>query len=65
VRSQRGQLKRIEDLGAAMEERLILDNRCHTYSHVTLYINLIKTRVDLAGSRIGLCSGDLLGYAYS
>ena len=27
VRSQKGQLKRIEDLGAAMEERLILDNR--------------------------------------
>ena len=27
VRAQRSQLKRIEDLGAAMEERLILDNR--------------------------------------
>lgn len=27
VRAQKGQLKRIEDLGAAMEERLILDNR--------------------------------------
>ena len=24
----RAQLKRIEELGAAMEERLILDNRC-------------------------------------
>jgi len=33
VRAQKGQLKRIEDLGAAMEERLILDNRsvCQTY----------------------------------
>ena len=30
VRAQRTQLKRIEDLGAAMEERLILDNR---YEH--------------------------------
>ena len=28
VRAQRAQLKRIEELGAAMEERLILDNRC-------------------------------------
>ena len=27
VRAQRAQLKRIEELGAAMEERLILDNR--------------------------------------
>ena len=27
VRSQKGHLKKIEDLGAAMEERLILDNR--------------------------------------
>lgn len=27
VRAQKGQLKKIEDLGAAMEERLILDNR--------------------------------------
>ena len=28
VRAQRAQLKRIKELGAAMEERLILDNRC-------------------------------------
>ena len=28
VRTQRAQLKRMEELGAAMEERLILDNRC-------------------------------------
>ena len=27
VRNQKGHLKKIEDLGAAMEERLILDNR--------------------------------------
>ena len=27
VRSQKSQLKKIEDLGAKMEERLILDNR--------------------------------------
>lgn len=28
VRAQRSQLKRIEDLSAGLEERLILDNRC-------------------------------------
>ena len=28
VRAQHAQLKGIEELGAAMEERLILDNRC-------------------------------------
>ncbi len=32
MRAQRTQLKRIEDLGAAMEERLILDNRFVTFS---------------------------------
>ncbi|XP_060596253.1 spectrin alpha chain, non-erythrocytic 1-like isoform X2 [Ruditapes philippinarum] len=36
VRSQKGQLKRIEDLGAAMEERLILDNRYTEHSTVGL-----------------------------
>lgn len=34
VRSQKGQLKKIEDLGATMEERLILDNR---YVHWLVY----------------------------
>ncbi|XP_060065678.1 spectrin alpha chain-like isoform X1 [Ylistrum balloti] len=36
VRAQKGQLKRIEDLGAAMEERLILDNRYTEHSTVGL-----------------------------
>lgn len=36
VRSQKGQLKKIEDLGAAMEERLILDNRYTEHSTVGL-----------------------------
>lgn len=36
VRNQKGQLKRIEDLGAAMEERLILDNRYTEHSTVGL-----------------------------
>ena len=36
VRAQRAQLKRIEDLGAAMEERLILDNRYTEHSMVGL-----------------------------
>ncbi|KAH3802147.1 hypothetical protein DPMN_155818 [Dreissena polymorpha] len=36
VRSQKGQLKRIEDLGTAMEERLILDNRYTEHSTVGL-----------------------------
>ena len=36
VRAQRTQLKRIEDLGAAMEERLILDNRYTEHSMVGL-----------------------------
>lgn len=36
VRSQKGQLKRIEDLGAAMEKRLILDNRYTEHSTVGL-----------------------------
>ena len=36
MRSQKGQLKRIEDLGAAMEERLILDNRYTEHSTVGL-----------------------------
>ncbi|XP_064649219.1 spectrin alpha chain-like isoform X2 [Lineus longissimus] len=36
VRAQKGHLKRIEDLGAAMEERLILDNRYTEHSTVGL-----------------------------
>ena len=36
VRNQRSQLKRIEDLSAAMEERLILDNRYTEHSTVSL-----------------------------
>ena len=36
VRANRTQLKRIEDLGAAMEERLILDNRYTEHSTVGL-----------------------------
>jgi spectrin alpha len=36
VRNQRAQLKKIEDLGAAMEERLILDNRYTEHSTVGL-----------------------------
>ncbi|XP_067662527.1 spectrin alpha chain-like isoform X1 [Haliotis asinina] len=36
VRAQKGQLKKIEDLGAAMEERLILDNRYTEHSTVGL-----------------------------
>ncbi|RUS85999.1 hypothetical protein EGW08_006269 [Elysia chlorotica] len=36
VRSQKGHLKKIEDLGAAMEERLILDNRYTEHSTVGL-----------------------------
>jgi len=36
VRAQKLQLKRIEDLGAAMEERLILDNRYTEHSTVGL-----------------------------
>ncbi|XP_023929927.1 spectrin alpha chain-like isoform X4 [Lingula anatina] len=36
VRAQKGQLKRIEDLGAALEERLILDNRYTEHSTVGL-----------------------------
>jgi len=36
VRSQRGQLKKIEDLGALLEEHLILDNRYTEHSTVGL-----------------------------
>ena len=36
VRAQKGHLKKIEDLGAAMEERLILDNRYTEHSTVGL-----------------------------
>jgi len=36
VRAQRSQLKKIEDLGASMEERLILDNRYTEHSTVGL-----------------------------
>ncbi|XP_041369234.1 spectrin alpha chain-like isoform X2 [Gigantopelta aegis] len=36
VRSQKGHLKKIEDLGAAMEKRLILDNRYTEHSTVGL-----------------------------
>lgn len=36
VRANRSQLKRIEDLSAAMEERLILDNRYTEHSTVGL-----------------------------
>ena len=36
MRAQRSQLKRIEDLSAAMEERLILDNRYTEHSTVSL-----------------------------
>ena len=36
VRAQRSQLKQIEDLSAAMEERLILDNRYTEHSTVSL-----------------------------
>ena len=36
VRNQRSQLKHIEDLSAAMEERLILDNRYTEHSTVSL-----------------------------
>lgn len=38
VRSQKTHLKKIEDLGAAMEERLILDNRyCVLFASLTLF----------------------------
>ncbi|XP_076454932.1 LOW QUALITY PROTEIN: spectrin alpha chain-like [Babylonia areolata] len=36
VRAQKGHLKKVEDLGAAMEERLILDNRYTEHSTVGL-----------------------------
>ncbi|KAL8606296.1 hypothetical protein ACOMHN_024191 [Nucella lapillus] len=36
VRSQKGHLKKVEELGAAMEERLILDNRYTEHSTVGL-----------------------------
>ena len=36
VRAQRGQLKKIEDLGALLEEHLILDNRYTEHSTVGL-----------------------------
>jgi hypothetical protein len=49
VRSQKGHLKKIEDLGAAMEERLILDNRYEHHLLITCILSDLK--LNLAGTK--------------